>query len=924
MKLHILGNPNLPTSPDRREDYFSYDVYKFIKHLNKYFKMIHYGLPGSKVDCPHFDLPAGNLEAWNQEANRLIGQNKSSGDIILCFYGGDNYAATFGHTDCKIVEAHVGYKTKATFAPFRIFASYAQMHYYYGSTEKLESPEWWDAVIPNAITVDEFDFKAEKEDYVVYLGRIQHDKGVTIAMQAAGRAKKKLIIAGGSKLDLIKMGHKELPKHVKYIGSVNVEERKQLLANARCLIAPTHYIEPFGNIVVEAHLSGTPTITSDWGGFVDTNIQGVTGYRCRLMSDFVNGILMADRIDPGVCRKIAEAKYSDEVVYEQMRQYILKLHKGDWYQEFGAPIAQNDFMKDIIKFSKYYEDSSFLVEDEPEEPLTDEELEEVTKITQDMDWSPIHGCIHKMGQALRDQEEKAAFDKEVFAGMHDEPSWEDVEAQVTKAVGKGLLEEDSLKSHKMYPLTPEEALPHKSLFDRPTSPKKLFTVIIPTMGVLDPIPWILKLGECPLVGEILVIDNSDGKLPSLTNVFLKKIKVIYSGPNIYVNPSWNLGVKEAKFENIILANDDLLLDDITGLLTFISKNLHDRKVIGLNPNQEGPYSLSGGHYIGRGWGRFIAIKKSFYKPIPEELLVWYGDNLLALRNSPYNISGVKGTIGGSASCDLPEIKPIIEDDSANYLEVSARYLKQRNICHIIMSCGRPEYLEKTLQSLDKLDFGCHKVFRILVDDYPKDRDNEWFVKMADAYHVDLLILNDENKGLTKVWSDLWDLVKDMDFNYILHQEDDVILNEEFSLDDWIEIIAFRPDVCSAVLTRQKWYHHETDPKAEPTDKIWNGYRVEFRSEVFSPMMSLYPHYLTREGIKEHYGINLNEGMIMQYLREKGHTCAYIKNPEGKNMITHIGDWFHGKRLLPGEPGYEKFGHYHPDKFYCSKTGKPKE
>lgn len=852
MKLHILGNPNLPTSPDRREDYFSYDVYKFIKHLNKYFKMVHYGLPGSKVDCKHFDLPAGNVEACNMEANRLIGQNKEKGDMILCFYGDDNKIATLGHTDCKIIEPHIGYKTKAVFAPYRIFTSYAQMHYYYGSTGKLDSPEWWDAVIPNAFTVDEFEFKAQKEDFVVYLGRIQQDKGITIAMQAAERAKKKLIIAGGSKLDLIKAGYKELPKHVKYVGSVNVEERKQLLANARCLIAPTHYIEPFGNIVVEAHLSGTPTITSDWGGFVDTNIHGVTGYRCRLMGDFVHGIVRSDIIDPAVCRKIAEEKYSDEVVYEQMRQYILRLQRGHWYQEIHSPINPDQ----IESFSKLY--APVLQPDKPKTGIQ-QYAEDLNKETSE--------C------------------------------WEEVlAAKIRKEAGEKLFEEYL----------------------------GMFTVIIPTMGVVDPTPWILKLGECPLVGEILVIDNSDGKLPTLTNAFLKKIKVIYSGPNIYVNPAWNLGVKEAKFENIILANDDLLLDDITGLLTFISKNLRDREVIGLNPNQEWKYSLSGGHYIGRGWGRFIAIKKSSYKPIPEELKVWYGDNLLILRNAPYNISGVKGIIGRSASCALPEIQPVIENDRDIYPELSEKYLKQRNICHIIMSCGRPEYLIKTLQELNMLDFGCHNVFRILVDDYPKDRDNEWFIKIARDYHVDNLILNEENKGLTKVWSDLWDLVKDMDFDYILHQEDDVILNEEFSLDDWLEIVNFQTNVCSAVLTRQKWYHHEGDPKAEPTDKIWNGYRVEFRNNVFSPMMSLYPHSLTKEGIKEHYGINLNEGMIMQYLREKGKTCAFIKNPEGKNMITHIGDWFHGKRLLPGEPGYEKFGHYHPDKFYCSKTGKPKE
>ena len=873
MKLHILGNPNVPSSPDKREDYFSYDVYKFIRYMSKYFKMIHYGLPGSRVDCKHIDLPAGNTPFWNIEANQLIRQNKSAGDIILCFYGADNHIATAGITDCKVIEAHIGYKTDQVFAPYRIFTSYAQMHYYYGQKGMLMNPSWWDAVIPNAISVDEFDLKIEKMDYVVFLGRVQNNKGINVAIQATQRAKKKLIIAGEPK-GLSQCGYKTIPNHVVCIGRVDVEQRKELLANAMCLIAPTEYIEPFGNIVVEAHLSGTPTITTDWGGFIDTNIHGVTGYRCRMMGEFVDAIGKIGRINPETCRMMAEERFSDEVVYEQMRQYILRVARGDWYQETalftqnrGTRIEERECIDVSLEGRSY--------------PLTPEQCHKVPE-------------VFGKNSAIRSGD-KVSFIEEEYKHWEDE-----LDAKIKKEAGEKLFEEYL----------------------------GMFSVIIPTMGVLDPIPWILELSKCPLVGEILIIDNSDGKLPTLTNAFLKKIKVIYSGSNIYVNPAWNLGVKEAKFENIILANDDLLLDDINGLLSFIAENLKDGMVIGLNPAQDGPYSLSGGHYIGRGWGRFIAIKKGSYKPIPEELKVWYGDNLLSLINTPCNISGVKGVIGGSASCNLPAIQPIIQNDNAIYPKLSEKYLRGKKICHIIMSCGRPEYLDETLQSLDRLDFGCHKVFRILVDDYPKDRDNEWFVKMADAYHVDNLILNEENKGLSKVWSDLWDMIKDMDFDYILHQEDDVILNEEISVDDWIDVLddPKLTNVCSAVLTRQKWYFNEQDPEPLDTDNIYPNkmYRVEYRNNVFSPMMSLYRHSLTREGIREKYGFNLNEGVIMQHLREKGQVCAFIKNAEGKNLITHIGDWFHGKRVLPGEPNYERFSQYDPDKFYCSKSGRPKE
>jgi glycosyltransferase involved in cell wall biosynthesis len=86
-------------------------------------------------------------------------------------------------------------------------------------------------------------------------------------------------------------------------------------------------------MVVEGYLSGTPAITTDWGGFTETVVNGVTGYRCREMREFVDALKNIDKIDPHVCRKYAEENYSEEAVYKKYHEYFLKIQQKDFYRK---------------------------------------------------------------------------------------------------------------------------------------------------------------------------------------------------------------------------------------------------------------------------------------------------------------------------------------------------------------------------------------------------------------------------------------------------------------------------------------------------------------------------------------------------------------------------------------------------------------
>jgi glycosyltransferase involved in cell wall biosynthesis len=336
--LHILTSPNSPVNIINRIDPFSIAAVKFIKHMQLLgWKCIHYGIAGSQVDCEMvMCLPEishdheTDVKIYNDNAAKEISSRKNPGDFIMCFHGWENRTAAEANSDLFIVEPSIGYDISAVFAPFRAFTSYAQMHMFYGKNNMLMEPSWFDAVIPNAITVDEFEYQETKKDYVLYFGRIVERKGVNIAIQATKAAGVRLIVAGPGSLEDI--GYKEIPSHVNYAGPCNMSERKLLMRDARAIIGPTLYVEPFGNMVVEGYMSGTPAITTDWGGFAETVIQGVTGYRCREFKDFVAAIENADKIDPKVCRGWAVENYSDEVVHRKFDDYFKRIGSRTFYR----------------------------------------------------------------------------------------------------------------------------------------------------------------------------------------------------------------------------------------------------------------------------------------------------------------------------------------------------------------------------------------------------------------------------------------------------------------------------------------------------------------------------------------------------------------------------------------------------------------
>lgn len=243
------------------------------------------------------------------------------------------------------------------------------------------------------------------------------------------------------------------------------------------------------------------------------------------------------------------------------------------------------------------------------------------------------------------------------------------------------------------------------------------------------------------------------------------------------------------------------------------------------------------------------------------------------------------------------------------------------ICQVIFSTNRLEYLLPTLEAQRNLNYHGCEVHKIFIDDYPKTRDDAYTTELVKSYGYDEIILHPDNRGLSVTWTEFWELIKDRDYDYVFHQEDDVEILEPVLMTDLIELLEKEQLVSQLRLSRQAWYFHETDPVAEADDLIYKNFRYTKKSLIFSPMASLYKHAITKIPFRETYNFNLNEGLVGKVLYDQfGMVTAEIKNHHGKNIVKHLGEWFVGKRVLPGEPGYEQFEKYDPDVKYNSRHG----
>jgi glycosyltransferase involved in cell wall biosynthesis len=203
----------------------------------------------------------------------------------------------------------------------------------------------------NGVVVKDFPFVAKKKEYFVTLARFAPYKGQHIAVELAAKLKKRLRMAGtvsdiGSNRKLllelsnptshyrsdaqfVYYSDKILPYVLKYpritySGSLSGKRKMKFLSEAKALLFPVTWEEPFGMSVIEALACGTPVIAMNRGALPEIIEHGVNGFLANTVEEFEAYMLRINEIDPEECRRSVVDRFSNTAMAEK---YISCYHE---------------------------------------------------------------------------------------------------------------------------------------------------------------------------------------------------------------------------------------------------------------------------------------------------------------------------------------------------------------------------------------------------------------------------------------------------------------------------------------------------------------------------------------------------------------------------------------------------------------------
>ncbi|TLX70762.1 glycosyltransferase family 4 protein [Labilibacter sediminis] len=214
-----------------------------------------------------------------------------------------------------------------------VFKKYNNTGHYVSISNSDRNPDLnYEATVYNGININEFIFRGEPDDYLLFFGRIHPDKGTYEAIEIAKKTKRKLIISGFIQ-DQTYFNQKVKPyinnEDIVYVGNSGPKQRLELLSQACVLLHPISFNEPFGLSVVEAMACGTPVIAFNKGSMLELILHEKTGFLVTNIDEAAEAINHIHHINRNECTKWVASMFSQQKMIEGYLKVYTKILYGE-------------------------------------------------------------------------------------------------------------------------------------------------------------------------------------------------------------------------------------------------------------------------------------------------------------------------------------------------------------------------------------------------------------------------------------------------------------------------------------------------------------------------------------------------------------------------------------------------------------------
>jgi glycosyltransferase involved in cell wall biosynthesis len=178
----------------------------------------------------------------------------------------------------------------------------------------------WAGNVPHGLPRHSLPFKPFADgDYLAFLGRISPEKRPDRAIEIARRAGMKLKIA---KIDCADRAYWEQTiyplidgnPNVEFVGEINERQKASFLGNARALLFPIDWPEPFGLVMIEAIACGTPVVAFRCGSVTEVIEDGISGLIVSSVDEAVEAVRHIDQLNRLLVRRAFERRFTAEAM----------------------------------------------------------------------------------------------------------------------------------------------------------------------------------------------------------------------------------------------------------------------------------------------------------------------------------------------------------------------------------------------------------------------------------------------------------------------------------------------------------------------------------------------------------------------------------------------------------------------------------